>query len=160
MARFINAPSPSEVIFTRNCTEGINLVANTWGVDNCKEGDEIVLSELEHHSNLLPWQMLAQRTGAVLRFAKYVPEEGRVPAESYRAVVGPRTKLIATAHVSNMLACVAPVEEIVGVAREVGARVLLDAAQSAPHRAIDVQARRGCRSVFLLFPLLCSSRCR
>lgn len=142
VARFVNAASWKEIVYTRNASEAINLVANTWGAENIGEGDEIVLSVMEHHSNIVPWQLLAKRTGAVLRFVGLTEDE-QLNMEELRSLVTTRTKLISLAHVSNTLGCVNPVEEIVSLAKEVDAKVMLDACQSVPHMPVDVQAL-GC----------------
>ena len=139
VARFIGAASPTQVVFTRGATEAINLVAHTWGDATLRPGDEIALSVAEHHSNLIPWQLLASRTGAVLRFAPLGP--GGAPSiDGWAAAVTPRTRLIATAAVSNVLGSSAPVAQLVELAASVGARVLLDACQSVPHAPTDVRA--------------------
>jgi cysteine desulfurase/selenocysteine lyase len=138
VATFIGAPSDREIVFTRNATEAINLVAQTWGVDNLQAGDEIILSVAEHHANLVPWQMLAQRTGAVLRHAELTPTQ-EVDVEAVKALIGPKTKLVSLVHVSNMLGAILPTEEIVAAAHKAGARVLLDCCQSVPNMPLDVQ---------------------
>jgi len=138
VAAFVNARRREEIVFTRGATEAINLVAQTWGAANLRAGDEIVLSVMEHHSNLVPWQQLASSNGAVLKFAR-LNESECVDVEHLHSLVTPRTKLISMVHVSNTLGCVLPVEEVVRAARSVGARVLLDACQSVPHMHIDVQ---------------------
>ncbi|PZO50266.1 MAG: cysteine desulfurase [Phormidesmis priestleyi] len=139
IAAFIHAASRDEVIFTRNASEAINLVAYAWGWSNLERGDEIVLSVMEHHSNLVPWQMIAQRTGAVL---KHVPltDSQTFDFEAYKQLVSDRTKLVAVNHVSNTLGCINPIAEIVKVAHQYGAKVLIDACQSVPHMPVDVQA--------------------
>ena len=142
VARFIRAPDPREVIFTRNTTEGLNLVAYTWGRANIGEGDEIVLSEMEHHSNIVPWQLLAAEKGAVLRFAE-PRDDGTLDLEQVRGLIGPRTKLVTLVHMSNVLGTINPVAEIARMAHEVGALMLVDGAQSVPHMPVDVQAL-GC----------------
>jgi cysteine desulfurase / selenocysteine lyase len=139
LAKFINAKTDREVVFTRNASEAINLVANTWGTSNLKAGDEIILSVLEHHSNIVPWQLLAERTGCVLKFVGLTKDTQELDMDELRSLVNEKTKLITTAHVSNVLGCEAPVEEIVKLARGVGAKVLLDACQSVPHMTVDVQ---------------------
>lgn len=139
VASFINAASDREIVYTRNASEAINLVANTWGSANIREGDEIVTTVMEHHSNIVPWQMLAQRTGAVLKFCK-LNESQELDMEMMAELITPRTKLVSVVHVSNMLGCVNPVEEIVAMAAKVGARVLLDSCQSVPHMEVNVQA--------------------
>ncbi|OAI42066.1 cysteine desulfurase [bacterium SCGC AG-212-C10] len=142
VARFIGAGEPESVVFTRNTTESINLVAHAWGGGNIHEGDEIVLSLMEHHSNIVPWQLLARRTGARLRFAPITPE-GTLDLDGLRALVGAKTKLVAVTHVSNVLGAINPVAEIARIAHTAGALVLVDGAQSAPHQPVDVAAL-GC----------------
>ena len=140
VAAFVRAPDRRGVIFTRNATEGINLVAYSWGRANVGPGDRVVVTEMEHHSNLVPWQMLARETGAELAFVS-VTDEGRLDLESLdRLLDGGQVKLVACAHVSNVLGTVNSVREIVVRAHAAGARVLLDAAQSVPHMPIDVAA--------------------
>ena len=137
--RFVNARSASEIVFTKGATEAINLVATSWGGAFLGEGDEVVLSVLEHHANIVPWQLLRERTGIVL---KVVPtdERGDFPLDTYEALVGPRTKLVALTHVSNALGTVTPADEIVHIAHDRGALVLLDGAQGIVHCPVDVQA--------------------
>ncbi|MBM4436320.1 MAG: cysteine desulfurase [Actinobacteria bacterium] len=139
LARFINAERAHEIIFTRGTTESINLVARSWGDANVCAGDEILLTEIEHHSNLVPWQMLAQRRGAKLRF---IPSDraGRIDLEAYRRLFSPRTKIVAVTHMSNVLGVITPAAELVRIAHEHGVAILLDAAQSVPHLPVDVQA--------------------
>ena len=137
--KFIHAKSSKEIIFTRNTTESLNLVAYSYGLSNLREGDEIVVSIMEHHSNLLPWQMVARQTGAVLKFLECT-REGALPDEVLEAAITEKTKLVAVAQVSNVLGCVNPVEKIVKLAHEKGAVVVVDAAQSAPHMPVDVTA--------------------
>lgn len=137
--RFINAGSEREIIFTRNTTESINLVAYSYALNHLKPGDEIVVSIMEHHSNLLPWQMAARQTGAKLVYLECEPD-GSLPEERLRAVIGPHTKIAAIGQVSNVLGCTNPVETIIRMVHENGGVVLVDAAQSAPHMKIDVQA--------------------
>lgn len=141
-AAFIGARRPEEIVFTRNATESINLVARAWGDANVGEGDEIVVTMMEHHSNLVPWQLLAARKGARLRHAP-LTADGRLDLDGMRALLGPRTKLVAVTQASNVLGTITPVAEIVAMAREHGATVLVDGAQSAPHMPIDVAAL-GC----------------
>ncbi len=142
VASFINAASRDEIVFTRNASEAINLVAYAWGLSNLEKGDEILLSVMEHHSNLVPWQMIAQRTGAVL---KHVPltDEQTFDFSAYRQLLGNKTKIVAINHVSNTLGCINPVAEVVAAAQQYGAKVLIDACQSVPHMPVDVQAM-GC----------------
>ncbi|KJH70607.1 SufS family cysteine desulfurase [Aliterella atlantica] len=138
VAAFIKAASRQEIVFTRNATEAINLVAYSWGNSNLKAGDEIVLSVMEHHSNLIPWQLLAQRTGAVLKFVELTETE-EFDLEQFKSLVSEKTKLVAVVHVSNTLGCINPIAEITAIAHQFGAKVLLDACQSVPHMPIDVQ---------------------
>lgn len=139
VARLINAPDARTMVYTRGTTEGINLVAHAWGNRNLKAGDEIVVTEMEHHSNLVPWQLLAARTGAVLRIAP-VDEAGVLDMTGFRELMTERVKLVAVPHMSNVLGTVTPVREICRAARSVGAVTLLDGAQSVPHLPVDVQA--------------------
>jgi len=138
IAKFINAASDREIVFTRNASEAINLVANTWGLANLMEGDEIVTTVMEHHSNIVPWQLLAEKTGAVLKFCE-LNESQELDMKMMEELITPRTKLVSVVHISNMLGCVNPVEDIAALARKVGAKVLLDACQSVPHMPVDVQ---------------------
>jgi len=137
--RFIGGGETSEIIFTRNTTEAINLVAHAWGNHAINEGDEIVLSVMEHHSNIVPWQLLAARNHATVRFAELTPE-GELDLDSLRGLLSPRTRLVAITHVSNVLGTINPVAEVVEMAHAAGALVLLDAAQSVPHMAFDAAA--------------------
>ncbi|MCJ7978045.1 cysteine desulfurase [Aeromonas veronii] len=139
VARFINAPHSHEVIWTRGTTEAINLVAQSWGMSELKAGDEIILSTLEHHANIVPWQLVAHRTGAVIRVIP-LDERGNLDLAAYHAMLGPRTRLVSMAHVSNALGTVNPVKEIVATAKAVGAVTLIDGAQAVAHLDVDVQA--------------------
>src|SRR5688572_10441112 len=139
VARFLNARDAREVIWVRGTTEAINLVAATWGLQNIGKGDEIILTMLEHHSNLVPWQLLAQRVGARLRYLD-IDDEGRIAVDQLDTLLTERTKLVALNHISNALGTINPVAEICKRAHAVGALVLVDGAQAAPHIAIDVQA--------------------
>ncbi|MBI1952632.1 MAG: cysteine desulfurase [Candidatus Omnitrophica bacterium] len=141
-ARFIRAPSPRAVVFTRNATEAINLFANGWGRSRLGPGDEILLSEMEHHSNLVPWQLLAKATGSSLAFIP-ITDDGRLQLDRLDALLTPRTKLVAVTHMSNVLGTINPVAQLAERAHRQGALVLLDAAQSAPHLPLDVQ-QLGC----------------
>ncbi|QHN50335.1 cysteine desulfurase [Geobacillus stearothermophilus] len=136
--RFLNAQSAQEIIFTRGTTASLNLVASSYGRANVKEGDEIVITYMEHHSNLIPWQQLAKQTGATL---KYIPmqEDGTIDLHDVEATVTEAAKIVAIAHVSNVLGTINPVREIARIAHERGAVVVVDAAQSAPHMKVDVQ---------------------
>jgi cysteine desulfurase/selenocysteine lyase len=135
--RFLNARSRSEVIFVRGTTEGINLVASTWGRQNVSKGDEIIISALEHHSNIVPWQMLCEEMDATLRVIP-MNDRGELILEEYEKLLGPRTRLVAVGHVSNALGTINPVRTIIDMAHRVGALALIDGAQAAPHMKIDV----------------------
>ena len=139
VAHFINARHGKQVIFTRNTTESINLVAISWGGANIAKGDLIVLTEMEHHSNLVPWQLLAQRTGARLEFVP-VTDDGLLRLDIYEELLRQHPKLVAFAHMSNVLGTINSAQEMIAQAHAVGATVLLDAAQSVPHLPVDVQA--------------------
>ncbi|MBE9203516.1 SufS family cysteine desulfurase [Synechocystis salina LEGE 06099] len=138
VAKFINARSPREIVYTRNATEAINLVAYSWGMNNLQPGDEIIATVMEHHSNLVPWQMVAAKTGAVLKFVQLDEGEG-FNLEQFKTLLSEKTKLVTVVHISNTLGCVNPVAEITRLAHQVGAKVLIDACQSAPHYPLDVQ---------------------
>lgn len=138
-AQFVNANTRNEIVFTRNATEAINLVAYSWALNNLQPGDEILTSVMEHHSNLVPWQMVAQKTGAVLKHVGLTEDE-TLDLDQYKNLLSEKTKLVAIVHVSNTLGCLNPVEEITRLAHEKGAKVLIDACQSVPHLPIDVQA--------------------
>jgi len=138
VADFIGAPGPETIVFTRNTTESINLVSNAWGRKYLKAGDEIVLSVMEHHSNIVPWQLIAQATGAELRFID-IDEEGQFVWENVERLIGPKTKLVAITHMSNVLGTITPARRIAALAHMQGALVLIDAAQSVPHMPVDVQ---------------------
>jgi len=138
VARFVSAAGPTEVVFTRNASEAINLVARTWGDVTLRPGDEVVVSVMEHHSNLVPWQLLAQRTGCVLR-AVGIDDNGRLDLQELKAALGDRTRLVSLAHVSNTLGTCNPLAEITAMAHRVGALVLADACQSLPHQPVDVK---------------------
>ncbi len=137
IARFIGARSVREIIFTRNTTESINLVANAWGRANLRPGDRILLTEMEHHSNLVPWQIVAQATGAELLFIP-VDGTGRLALDGLDRLLTERTKLVALTHMSNVLGTINPVKVIAAAAKQVGALVLVDGAQSVPHFPVDV----------------------
>jgi cysteine desulfurase / selenocysteine lyase len=138
VARFVGASSPKEIVFTRNTTEAINLVARAWGDANVRAGDRILLSVMEHHSNLVPWQQLAQRSGAQLDFLQ-IDGEGRLALEDLDALLTERTKLVAICQQSNVLGTINPISAIAARARAVGALVLVDAAQSVPHMPVNAQ---------------------
>lgn len=137
--RFIKASSTNEIVFTRNTTEGINLVASSFGQAFVRAGDEIVISVMEHHSNIVPWQMLAERSGAVVR-AVPVTDVGELDLDAFESLLGPKTRIVALTWVSNSLGTVNPVKRIVEIAHARGIPVLLDGAQAAPHLPIDVQS--------------------
>jgi cysteine desulfurase/selenocysteine lyase len=137
--RFLNARSTREIVFVRGTTEAINLVANSWGRSHVGPGDEILITYLEHHANIVPWQMLCAATGAQLRAAPVKPN-GELDFEAFRKLLSARTRLVAVAHVSNALGTILPVQEIVHLAHARGVPVLLDGAQAVPHQTVDVQA--------------------
>jgi cysteine desulfurase/selenocysteine lyase len=138
VADFINARSANEIIFTRNTTESLNLVANTWGMANINAGDEIVISIMEHHSNILPWQFVAQTKGAKLVYLYIDKTTGEIPESEY-SKINPKTKLVSITHVSNVLGTINPVKKIAELAHKNGAVMVVDGAQSAPHMKVDVQ---------------------
>ena len=138
VAAFVNASSFKEIVFTRNATEAINLVAYSWGMTDLKAGDEIILTTMEHHSNLVPWHIVAERTGAVLKHVR-VTDAGEFDLDHYRELLSEKTKLVAVVHVSNTLGTIVPAKQIAELAHQQGAKVLLDACQSVPHMPIDVQ---------------------
>ena len=142
VAQLINASSRQEIIFTRNATEAINLVAYSWGLNHLKPGDEIITSVMEHHSNLVPWQIIAQKTGAVIKYVPLTPQE-EFDLASFKSLLSDKTKLVTLVHISNTLGCINPVEEVIRLSHDVGAKVLIDACQSVPHTPIDVQ-QMGC----------------
>jgi cysteine desulfurase/selenocysteine lyase len=137
VARFVGAPSPGSIVFVRNTTEGINLVAQAWARTTLLPGDEIVVTESEHHSNLVPWQLAAAATGAVLR-AIPITDDGRLDLERARQIIGERTRLVAVAQMSNVLGTIYPVRELAALAHANGALILVDGAQSVPHLTVDV----------------------
>ncbi len=135
---FINANSVQEIIFTKGTTEAINLVASTYGRSNLQAGDEIIISWMEHHSNIVPWQLLCEQSGAILKVVP-IDDDGAFIMDEYLKLLSPRTKIVAVGHISNALGSINPVKEIISLAHEQGAVVLIDGAQAAPHTAIDVQ---------------------
>jgi cysteine desulfurase/selenocysteine lyase len=137
--RFLNARSNEEIIFVRGTTEGINLVASSWGRRNVKAGDEIIISALEHHSNIVPWQMLCEEKDAKLRVIP-MNDRGELILEEYEKLLSPRTRMVAFGHVSNALGTITPARQIIEMAHRAGALTLVDGAQAAPHRSVDVQA--------------------
>ena len=139
---FLNAAHVQEIVFTRGTTESINLVAQTYAKTHLGEGDEVLITAMEHHSNIVPWQMICTERGARLRVAP-IDDAGELLLDELDALVGPRTKLVAVTHVSNVLGTINPIRRIVDIAHARGARVLVDGAQAAPHLNIDVQAL-GC----------------
>jgi cysteine desulfurase/selenocysteine lyase len=139
-AKFINARSADEIIFTRGTTEGINLVAATWGAKNLKSGDVILLTEMEHHSNLVPWQLLAQRTGAKIAYLPVTGDEGILDLSKLDSLLTPRVRIFSMVHISNSMGTVNPVAELCARARKHGITTLVDGAQSAGHLPVDVQA--------------------
>src|SRR5690606_17295110 len=147
IARFINAPASHEVIYVRNATEGMNLVALCWGRHTLQAGDEILLTEMEHHANLVPWQMVARETGATIR---YVPfnEDGTLDLSGLSSLLTEKTRVFSFTAMSNVFGTITPVKELVEAAHQVGAIAVVDAAQSVPHMPVDVQ-ELGCD--FLVF---------
>jgi cysteine desulfurase / selenocysteine lyase len=139
VAQLINAASREEIIYTRNASEAINLVAYSWGLANLEPGDEIILSVMEHHSNIVPWQLIAEKTGAVIKYVGLTPTE-EFDFDQYKSLLSDKTKLVSLVHVSNTLGVINPVTEITTEAHKYGAKVLIDACQSVPHMPIDVQA--------------------
>lgn len=137
--QLLNAARSEEIVFTRGTTEAINLVCWSWAQSALKQGDEILITGMEHHSNIVPWQLLCERTGAVLRVVP-VTDSGELDMNEYRALLGPRTRLVGVVHVSNALGTVNPVAEMVRMAHEAGAKVLVDGAQAVAHQPVDVQA--------------------
>ena len=138
VARFINAPEAAQVIYVRNATEGFNLVAYSWGRQNIHAGDEILLSEMEHHANLVPWQMLAEEKGAVLRYISFL-EDGTLDLSNLDELLTEKTKLFSVTAVSNVFGTINPVKQLVEAGHAVGATVMIDGAQAVPHTAVDVQ---------------------
>jgi cysteine desulfurase/selenocysteine lyase len=139
VARFINAKEDRECIFTHGTTESINLVASSWGAANLRQGDEIILTEMEHHANIVPWQQAAEKAGALIRVVPVTPE-GVLKLDVFHSLLSSKTKLVAIAHASNVLGTINPVREIIDAAHAAGALVLLDGAQSTAHFPVDVQA--------------------
>jgi len=137
-AAFLNAPSREHIVFTRNATEAINLVAATWGRKFLKEGDEIILSEMEHHANIVPWQLLQAEKGIVIKVAP-VGDDGSFLLDRFADLLGPRTKLVAVTHASNVLGAVTPAREIAALAHARGIPVLFDGSQAAVHMPVDVR---------------------
>jgi cysteine desulfurase/selenocysteine lyase len=142
VARFIGAADPRAVIFVRNATEAINLVARSWGEQEIGSGDEIVLTTMEHHANIVPWQMLAERCGAILRVAE-ISDDGVLDIDHLVSLLGPRTRLLAFTEISNALGTINPVAQLTSIARERGITTLVDGAQAVPHQPVDVAAL-GC----------------
>lgn len=137
-AKFLNAKS-KEIVFTKGASNGLNLIASSYGLDNIQEGDEIITSELEHHSNIIPWQNVAKRKNAVLKFIE-LDSTGRITVESFKRVLTNKTKVVAITYVSNVMGYITPIKEIIDLAHSVGAIVVVDAAQAVPHMKIDVKA--------------------
>ena len=138
VARFLNAKDSREIVFTRNATEAINLVAQSWGRKNLEAGDEILITEMEHHANIVPWQLLSQQTGAKL---KYVPinDNGELVESEYKKLLNEKTRIVAVGHISNALGTINPIENMINLAHEYGAKVLIDGAQATSHTSVDVK---------------------
>lgn len=138
VAKFINAKSRNEIVYARNASEAINIVAYTWGLNTLKAGDEIILTVMEHHSNIVPWQIIAQKTGAIIKYVELTPTQ-EFDFNHYQSLLSEKTKLVSVVHVSNTLGCINPVKKIINLAHQYDAKVLIDACQSLPHLSIDVQ---------------------
>lgn len=147
VAKFINAKSAEEIIFSKNASESLNLVAYSYGLDNLKQGDEVVLSIMEHHSNLVPWQMVTKKTGSTLKYM-YIDDKFELTHEEIESKITDKTKIVAITHVSNVLGTINDIKHIIKYAHKKGAKVLLDASQSIPHMKIDV---RDLDADFLVF---------
>ena len=139
VAAFLNAVSENEIVFTRGATEAINLIAASWGGANLNPGDEVILSHMEHHSNIVPWQILRQQKGIELKIVP-IDDDGNFLFDEYQKMVSEKTKMVAVTHVSNALGTIVPVEDVIRLAHDKGALVLLDGCQAVPHMAVDVQA--------------------
>ncbi|MFT5466720.1 MAG: cysteine desulfurase/selenocysteine lyase [Verrucomicrobiales bacterium] len=139
IAKAINVSDPAQLIFTRGTTEAINLVSNSWGSENLSEGDEILLTRMEHHANIVPWQLLAQKTGAKIVVAP-ITEAGELIVEEFKKLITPKTKLAGFTHISNVLGTVNPIVELCAFCREHGVTTVIDGAQGAPHQAVDLEA--------------------
>ena len=139
LAAFLNATSENEIIFTRGATESINLIAASWGRKNLEAGDEVIISHMEHHSNIVPWQILRQEKGIDLKIVP-IDDDGNFLMDEYASMLSPRTKMVAVTHVSNALGTIVPVDEVIRLAHQEGALVLLDGCQAVPHMTVDVQA--------------------
>ena len=154
-AKYLHAASEREIVFTAGTTDGINLVANAWGDENLKKGDVILLTQMEHHSNMVPWQLLARRTGAVLRYLPIVDgDSGLLDLSKLDSVLTPEVKIFAFTHVSNTLGVINPAAQLCAAAKKVGALTLVDAAQSVGHMPVDVQAM-GCDFLVLSGHKMC-----
>ncbi|BAQ61756.1 cysteine desulfurase [Geminocystis sp. NIES-3708] len=138
VAKFINAKSRNEIIYARNASEAINIVAYTWGLNTLKAGDEIILTVMEHHSNIVPWQIIAEKTGAVIKYVELTPTQ-EFDFNHYQSLLSDKTKLVSVVHISNTLGCINPVESIINLAHQYDIKILIDACQSLPHLPIDVQ---------------------
>ena len=136
--RFLNAKTSDEIVFTKGTTDAINIVANAWGINHLKKGDEIIISTMEHHSNIVPWQMVCEKTGAELVVSP-INQDGELLISEFKHRLNSRTKLVAITHVSNTLGTINPIEQIIEEARKYDVKILIDAAQSAPHFALDMQ---------------------
>ena len=136
--RFLNAKTSDEIVFTKGTTDAINIVANAWGINNLQKGDEIIISTMEHHSNIVPWQMVCEKTGAELVVSP-INQDGELLISEFKHRLNSRTKLVAITHVSNTLGTINPIEQIIEEARKYDVKILIDAAQSAPHFALDMQ---------------------
>ena len=147
IAKFINAKYPEEIIFSKNASESLNLLAYSYGLDNLKNGDDVVISIMEHHSNLVPWQFVTQKTGSELKYM-YINDEFELSKEEIESKITDNTKIVGITHVSNVLGTINNVKEIIKYAHKKGAVVIVDASQSIPHMKIDVQCINGHRAFF------------
>jgi cysteine desulfurase / selenocysteine lyase len=139
VAKFINAASSDQVVFVRGCTEAINLVARSFGGSNLQAGDEVLISALEHHANIVPWQLICQEKGAILKVVP-INQAGEIILDEYEKLLGPRTKIVSVGHISNALGTINPIKQIIDLAHKQGTPVLIDGAQGAPHTKLDMQA--------------------
>ncbi len=139
LAKFLNAPDPNSVIFTRNTTEAMNLIAYSWGMSSLKENDEIIIDYAEHHANIIPWHFVAQKTGAIIKAIKLTKEQ-RLDLDHFESLLSNKTKVVSVAHMSNVLGVIHPIKQLAQKAHEVGAIMIADGAQAAPHVPVDVQA--------------------
>jgi len=156
--QFIHAENHEEIIFTKGTTESINLIAHSWGNTFLQQGDEIIISSLEHHANIVPWQLIAEKKGAAIKVIP-IDAKGRIDMNAFQQLLSPKTKMVAVVHASNALGVINPVEEIIRLSHQQGAMVLIDGAQSAVHLDIDVQALDCDFFVFSGHKIIRTNRC-